>query len=144
MNYNPDPSLDISWYLILNDGTIIYDKTPAPGGVSEWRNAQGYVNSEIFPIGIGLLNLKTDKRLEIGNGYHYFFFSKRAGYVLGHSQIPEQYGIGFVKVEEDGRSYTTISWHDSELNLIETEERDIEKCREIMIPKIMTASSSQS
>ena len=75
------------------------------------------------------------------NGAKHFFFSKKALVRLGDKESIESTGMGFYD-EELGQ--VIIHWYDSNLELMEIDNRNPEKCAHLMIPKITQAFLSPS
>lgn len=143
MNGDPDSKLRISWSLELCDGSFIYDKSKEdPSDPSEWRFVQGL---DIRPSSIGLVLISNEGVIEkdvfMGKGSDKFFFSKRVSYILGDNSSRQDYGIGY---HDRTTNTVQISWYNEDLNPIQLESRDFEKCKSVMIPRISTASLSQS
>jgi hypothetical protein len=148
MNGNPDKALEIFWGILFDNGLIALDQTQQPGEISEWFKVQQEVcDLKINPVSIKLF--KKDNATGSGykkvsietKGSSNFFFSKKLAINLGDHNSHEAFGIGFYDQEIN---LIQISWFDRDLNLIESEQRNLEKCADLLIPKIGTQTLSQS
>lgn len=147
MNSKPDPSLDIFWGLKFKDGSFALDKTSELGGAAEWFSLQNEVSADNNPVLMKLFKkdpAQTNKYTSVelpSNGAKHFFFSKKALVRLGDKESIESTGMGFYD-EELGQ--VIIHWYDSNLELMEIDNRNPEKCAHLMIPKITQAFLSPS
>ena len=145
MNLTIDTSIRISWFLKLNNESLIYNKTTETNDIAEWSKVQNELVDKHFPIAIGLVLLSISgevlKSITIGEGSTKFFFSNRVSYCLGDNSSKEDYGIGYY---DSSTGLVQISWFDHDLNPIQLESRDFEKCQNMMIPKTMIVSSFQN
>lgn len=140
MKSTPDNSLDIFWGILFDNGSIALDQTPAPGDTSEWFKVQSEADqNNLKAVEIKLFAKdKTKpgayKKISIdSNGSENFFFSKKFIINLGEKDGHQAFGIGYYCKTSN---LVKISWFDTDLNLIETEQRNIEKCADLLIPKI--------
>ena len=135
--------LRIAWVLAMPNGSIFYDDTPKPGDVSKWRQVQELLSET--PKSISLVLLDNDKKvvkdITAGETSKFFFFSKRVSYVLGDIGSKQEYGIGYHDWQTNS---IRITWYDENLDPVQLEIRDFEKCQSVLIPKISTASSFQN
>jgi len=146
MRNEPHPSLNVFWGLKFNDGTHALEDIRPSGQRPEWFYIQSSVSDKKYPVLLKLFKREGDHKptyssVGVGKNAKNFFFSKRASMTLGESSSKENYGLGYYN--GDG-SKVYIKWFDEKLSLVQEEERDLEKCIDLMIPKITTASSSQS
>lgn len=147
MRTEPHPNLDLFWGIKFRDGTHVLEDVPEAGGVSNWFVLQENLDKSKEPVLIKLFKKtgpenNANKSVGVGNGKPTeFFYSKRSSITLGDGSSKENIGIGY---HDSTSGKVLISWFDSDLNLVEKEERDIEKCRSIMIPKTTIASSYQN
>jgi hypothetical protein len=147
MRTEPHQSLEVFWGIKFNDGSHALEDVKTAGEKSEWFCIQDLVNKEKYPVFLKLFKRtgqgnKDYKSVCVGNGTaKSFFFSKRASLILGEDSSKENYGIGYHDSES---RKVLISWYDSNLNLVEKEEREAYICQDILIPKITTVSSYQN
>ena len=134
--------LRIVWILTLDGGEMIHDNIQNPGEISVWRRTQEAISVKPKNIRLAILeNNRIAKEVVMGETSEYFFFSKRSRFTLGDHSSKEEHGIGY----HDRESNTIrITWYDYNLDPVELDIRDFEKCRTTLIPKISTASSCQS
>ena len=140
MNKEKDAQIKTSWFLQLENGERIYDKRPPVGGYSYWKTVKDLNISQNEPIAIGLYS-DGEKETRLHSHSAGFLFLKRACYVLGAQESIELIGIGGYDIGEDT---VKITWYDNSLTAAEHEERNIEKCKDIMIIRNSTASLFQS
>lgn len=148
MKGTPDNSLDVFWGIRFDDGSVALDQTPALGGTSEWFKVQDEVSQKkLKAVEIKLFSRdknkpNTYKKVSINSeGSEHFFFSKKFVINLGDSDGQQAFGIGYFCKPS---SSVKISWFDRDLNLIDAEQRNIEKCADLLIPKIGTQTSYQN
>lgn len=140
MNSSHDPRIDIGWFLILNDKSRIYERSVENGQPSSWRSMINFFTEDLYPTGIGLSRIDGKEHVLECNSES-FLFLKKAVLLLGAAASNRLFGIGY---GDNNRTKVTITWFDEELNPQQLEEREFEKCRDIMIIKNTTASSFQS
>ena len=147
MRKEPHPDLNIFWGIKFTDGTHVLEEPPAIGQNSNWFKVQETLDESKKPVLIKIFKKDPNsssgyKNVSAGNGKPtVVFYSKRSSITLGDSSSKEEIGIGY---HDSDTEKVLISWFDSDLNLMEKEERDIERCRSIMIPKSTTAYSYQN
>lgn len=140
MNSSHDPNIRIGWFLILNDNSRMYERVAENGQPSNWRTMINFFTEDLYPIGIGLSRV-DGKEVVLECVSDSFLFLKKAVLLLGSPESNNLLGLGYGNKD---RSKVSITWFDEALDPQQLEERDFEKCREIMIIKNTTAYSSQS
>lgn len=144
----PDNSLKVFWGILFEDGSIALDQSQKEGEISEWFKLQKEVEDKgIKPKEIRLFTKNSQypngyKKIPIdSNGSSSFFFSKKFVINLGDHNGVQAFGIGCYNRENNT---VDITWFDENLDIIETEERNADKCANLMIPRIGTLTSYQN
>jgi hypothetical protein len=128
--------------LYLDGGEIVHDNITPPNDISVWRKVQESLSVKPASIGLAILdNKNVVKSIVMGEGSDYFFFSKRSRFTLGDHSSKEEYGIGY---HDRVSNNVRVTWYDSDLNPIDLDIRDFDKCLPTLIPKNLTASLYQS
>jgi hypothetical protein len=142
MNEYINSNLRIVWILTLDGGEMIHDNVQKPGEISVWRKTQESLTDRPKNIRLAIISEnRVVKEVIMGESSSHFFFSRRSRLTLGEHASKEEYGIGY----HDGQSNTVrITWYDENLDPVELDIREFEKCQQTLIPKISTASSFQS